>query len=184
MRRRGGQPGRNAEAAVGQRPRGQFTTGRGGASAHAAQAVTARAVAARVVAARAVAIVRVGRAGRSVVGHGEGEGIGLIAQADLGGRAGARMAQHVGQGFLQDPVRRVVGVGGQRPRLAFHGHRHRRPGGRDRVPRSAPIPDHANPRQMVRRTTEALIATGCVRQASGLAWFGDFAVRFEPRTTG
>jgi hypothetical protein len=46
------------------------------------------------------------------------------------------------------------------------------------------FPDHANARQMVRRTTEALIATGCVRQASGLAWFGDFAVRFEPRTTG
>ncbi len=64
------------------------------------------------------------RAG-AVVGHPDGQGLGLVAQADRRARLGPRVPQHVGQGLLQDPVGRVAHGRGERPRLALGGERDR-----------------------------------------------------------
>jgi hypothetical protein len=41
------------------------------------------------------------------------------------------------------------------------------------------FPDHANPRQMVRRTMRTLIACGCVLERDGLVAVGNFNVDIE-----
>ena len=41
------------------------------------------------------------------------------------------------------------------------------------------FPDHANPRQMVRRTMRTLIACGCVLERDGLVAVGNFMIEIE-----
>jgi hypothetical protein len=68
----------------------------------------------------------------AVVGHREGQAVGLVSQAHVGGRARTGVPQHVGQRLLQDAVRGVVRFGGQRPLVSLDGHRHRGAGRGDR----------------------------------------------------
>jgi hypothetical protein len=44
-----------------------------------------------------------------------------------------------------------------------------------------PSPDHANARQMVRRTMRALITSGCVIEHDGLVAVGSFSMEIEVR---